>query len=93
MDENKVEEAVEETTATEVDPKAEKFRTLANKRVNDACKKIINIGKLANRSSYHYTAEEVEKIFTVMQEQLDFAKAKFSAQKAEAGKSETFIEL
>ena len=93
MDEQKVEEIVEETTATDVDPKAEKFRTLANKRVNDACKKIVNIGKLANKSSYHYTAEEVEKIFTVMQEQLDGAKAKFSAQKAEAGKAEVFIKL
>lgn len=93
MDEEVKNEVITEEVATEADPKAEKFKTLVNKRVNDVCKKLVNIGKLSNKSSYHYTEEEVEKIFTVLQEQLDSAKAKFSASKGDNSKTQEFIHL
>ena len=88
-----VKNEVTEEVVTEADPKAEKFKALVNKRVNDVCKKLVNIGKLSNKSSYHYTEEEVEKVFAVLQEQLDFAKAKFSASKGDNSKTQEFIHL
>ena len=43
------------------------------------------IGNLSS-SSYEYSAEEVEKIFTTLQETLDKAKARFSPQRIEKQK-------
>lgn len=98
-EENEATEATE-ATATETadnaendDPKAKKFKELANKRVNDICKKILNIGKLANKNSYHYTEEEVEKIFKVITEQVNNARAKFSATKSTSSNTKEFIHL
>ena len=103
QEENATAEATEtEATATATatagnaevdDPKAKKFKELANKRVNDICKKILNIGKLSNKSSYHYTEEEVEKIFNVITEQVNDARAKFSATKSAPSDTKEFIHL
>ncbi len=57
--------------------KAEKFSRLATGRINKVLQGIENIGKLSNRSSYEYTDEQVEKMFTALQTTLDEAKAKF----------------
>lgn len=42
--------------------KAEKFKELAQKRVNDAMDAIARIAPLANRNNYNYTEEQVNKI-------------------------------
>ena len=39
--------------------KAEKFKALAEKRVNNAIKQLQLIGNLSNTSSYEYTDEQV----------------------------------
>lgn len=57
--------------------KAEKFVRLAEPRVNRACKAISMIGHLA-ASSYEYTEQQVDAMFTAMQQELDAQKAKFT---------------
>ena len=64
----------------EAESKHDKFKRLASQRVTNAMKKIELIGQLAS-SSYESTPEEVEKIFTALQQTLDSAKDKFSKTK------------
>ena len=64
----------------EVESKHDKFKRLASQRVTNAIKKIELISHLAS-SSYESTPEEVEKIFTALQQTLDGAKDKFSKTK------------
>ncbi len=56
--------------------KAERFVRLAEPRVSRACKAISMIGHLA-ASSYEYTDQQVDAMFTAMQQELDAQKAKF----------------
>ena len=72
----------------EAESKHDKFKRLAMQRVPNAIKKIELIGNLAS-SGYEYTPEEVEKIFTSIQQVLDNTKARFSkSKKEETGKFE-----
>ena len=66
----------------ETETKHDKFKRLATQRVTNALKKIELIGNLAT-SSYEYSAEEVEKIFTSLQQTLDSTKGRFSKSKKE----------
>lgn len=45
-----------------VETKREKFIRLAENRMNNALKQIELLGNLANRSTYEYSQEDVEKI-------------------------------
>lgn len=58
----------------------EKFKRLATRRVRNVIGKIESIGKLSS-PSYEYTDEEIEKIFTVLQETLDNVKTLFSTKR------------
>lgn len=78
-------------TNSVVDEKAEKFKEIANRRVNEICKKILLVGNLANRSTYHYTDEQVETIFSAMDAAISEIREKFVV-KESAGKS-NFINL
>ena len=69
----------------EVETKHDKFKRLAMQRVTSALKKIELIGNLAT-SSYESSPEEVEKIFTSLQQTLDSTKARFSKTKKEETK-------
>lgn len=66
----------------EAESKHDKFKRLAAKRVTNAIKKIELIGHLSS-SGYESTPEEVEKIFTALQQTLDNTKSKFSKTKKE----------
>lgn len=55
----------------------QKFRELAEKRVNNAIKQIELIGNLSNKSSYDYTREEVLKIFKVLRSNVKKAENRF----------------
>lgn len=55
----------------------EKFKRLAEKRVNNAIKNIRLIGNLSNRSNYSYTDQEVDKIFRALDKELKHAKSRF----------------
>ena len=69
----------------EVETKHDKFKRLATQRVTNALKKVELIGNLAT-SSYEYSTEEVEKIFTSLQQTLDSTKNRFSKSKKEETK-------
>ena len=45
-----------------MESKEEKFKRLANARVNNAIKQLELIGNLSNSASYDYTDDEVRKI-------------------------------
>lgn len=66
--------------------KQEKFRELAEKRVNNAIKNIQLIGNLSNTSAYSYTEDEVRKIFRTLKEEINIAEAKFKSR----GKNNNF---
>ena len=64
----------------EAESKHDKFKRLASQRVTNAIKKMELIGNLTG-SGYESTPEEVEKIFTALQQTLDGVKDKFSKTK------------
>ncbi|MEW6675847.1 MAG: hypothetical protein AB1348_07610 [Nitrospirota bacterium] len=61
----------------------ERFKRIASKRTNDILEKIRILGNCANKSSYEYTEEEVNKIFSEIEKHLKLTKAKFLAGKRE----------
>lgn len=60
-----------------------RFKRIAAKRTNDILEKIRILGNCSNKSSYEYTEEEVNKIFSEIDKQLKLNKAKFIAGKRE----------
>jgi hypothetical protein len=60
-----------------------RFKRIAAKRTNDILEKIRILGNCTNKSSYEYTEEEVNKIFTEIDKQLKLTKAKFITGKKE----------
>jgi CRISPR/Cas system-associated exonuclease Cas4 (RecB family) len=61
--------------------KSERFKRLASKRTNEVLDKLRILGNCADRRSYHYTDEEIEKIFRAIDEQTKIVKAKFKKPK------------
>lgn len=57
--------------------KRDKFKELAEKRVNNALKNIQLIGNLSNTNNYDYNEEDVSKIFRTLKEELQTAEARF----------------
>ena len=57
--------------------KKEKFKELAEKRVNNAIKNIQLIGNLSNSNNYEYNNEVVTKIFKTLKEELQVAESRF----------------
>lgn len=63
----------------EAETRHDRFRRIASKRTNEILEKIRILGNCSNRSSYEYTEEKVNKIFSEIEKQLKFTKAKFLA--------------
>ena len=59
----------------------DKFKILAEKRVNNAIKQIRLVSNLSNRHTYEYNDEQIKRIFSVLRTELDTAQAKFKAGK------------
>ena len=59
----------------------DRFRRIAEKRVNKALNVIRTIGNCANKRVYGYTDEQIEKIFTTFQKELEKTRAKFATDK------------
>lgn len=66
--------------------KKEKFVRLAENRTNKALEMIRLIGNLSNRSVYDYSAEDVEKIFNALEDEIKLAKKQFT----EIGRTDKF---
>ena len=58
--------------------KAEKFRRVAEARVNKIIKMVRLLGNCANPQTYAYDAAQLEKIFAALQDELSAAKERFS---------------
>jgi len=63
--------------------KHDRFKRIAAKRTNDVLEKIRILSNCSNKSSYDYTSEEINKIFSEIDKQLKIAKAKFLSGKRE----------
>jgi hypothetical protein len=57
--------------------KANNFKRLATNRTNEVLDKLRILGNCADRRSYYYTEEEVDKIFKVIDDQSKIIKSKF----------------
>ena len=57
--------------------KDDRFRRLAEQRVNAILDKMRLLGQLANRRNYAYTSEQVSAIFLAVSRELRVTKAKF----------------
>lgn len=57
--------------------KNEKFKELAEKRVNRLLNDIRLVGNLANKNNYSYSSDEAQKIISVIDKEIKALKAKF----------------
>jgi hypothetical protein len=58
--------------------RADRFKRLAESRTNELIKRIRILGNCSNRSSYDYSAQQVNKIFAAIESELKNAKARFT---------------
>lgn len=56
----------------------EKFKRLASYRTNEILKRLKILGNCSNRSSYDYTEDEVNKIFSEIERKLREIKGRFT---------------
>lgn len=63
--------------------KLQKFERLAEKRVNEAIKKLRLIGNLSNKNNYDYTDRHIRKIVEVLESEIKLLKLKFKGDDAE----------
>ena len=59
--------------------KREKFVELAEKRVTRAMKDLRLIGNLSNKNNYAYTDSDIQKITSVLEQEIKNLKARFSS--------------
>ena len=57
--------------------RGERFKRLAERRVNTILDKLRLLGQLSNRSNYEYTDAQVDAIFRAIQKDVNAAKSKF----------------
>ena len=60
------------------DEKTDRFKRIAEKRTNSVLNDLRLLGNTANRNTYTYTDEQVDKIFGVIESRIGEVKAKFS---------------
>lgn len=68
--------------------KRKKFMEYAGKRVNNVLHDIQILEPMSRSASYDFTKQDVEEMFTAMQESLDTAKAEFYKKFEEKARSE-----
>lgn len=54
-----------------------RFKRLATKRANEILYRLKVLGNCSNGSFYDYTQEDINKIFSAIEDQVRFIKAKF----------------
>lgn len=57
--------------------KMKKFEELAERRVNEAVKRISLIGNLSNRGNYEYTNEHVKQIIAALRKEVSKVRSRF----------------
>jgi hypothetical protein len=66
-------------------PKHQKFREIAEGRVNRAIDAILRIGKLSNRQLYEWEEAEIRKITKALRDAVSEIEARFESPKAKSG--------
>lgn len=61
-----------------MDKRKDNFRRLAEKRTNEILRRLKILGNCSNRSSYDYSEDEINKIFSEIEKRLKEVKAKFT---------------
>ena len=61
----------------------DRFKRIAAKRTNEILEKIRILGNCSNKSSYEFTEEEINRIFSEIEKHLRFTKAKFLSERKE----------
>ena len=59
--------------------KRDKFVQLAERRVNNALNNLRLIGNLANKASYEYNQQDIDRMFRAINKGVGEAKSKFSS--------------
>lgn len=67
----------------EKESRHDRFKRLASKRTNEILEKIRILGNCSNKSSYEYTEDDINKIFSEIEKYLKLTKAKFLSGKIE----------
>ena len=70
-----------EGAGTGVEKKNENFLRLSKERVNKVIDAIERLENLSNKNLYSYTDEQVERMFSAIEESLDSAKKSFKDKK------------
>ncbi|MBM3314294.1 hypothetical protein FJY71_00425 [candidate division WOR-3 bacterium] len=74
------------TSSAERESKADRFRRVAQRRVENIVEALRILGNCSNRSTYEYTGEQVEQMFDFLLKQCDGVKRKFGVAKMELPK-------
>lgn len=61
--------------------KRRRFKRLATRRANEILYRLKVLSNCSNRSFYDYTEEDINKIFSAIEEQVKYVKAKFKSPK------------
>lgn len=70
-------------TIKENESKADKFVRLGESRVNKVMEAIGRIAYLANSGNYEYTQEQVDEMFSIMENRLAEVKSRFAPRQTE----------
>jgi hypothetical protein len=65
----------------EKETKRERFKRIASRRTNEILDKIRLLGNCANKRSYEYTDNEVNKVFSEVDKELKLARLRFQEKK------------
>ena len=71
-------ERIEEEEEMNKPEKMQNFERLAEKRMNDAIKKLRLLGNLANKSNYSYNEEHILQMLRILKKEIRELEAKFS---------------
>jgi hypothetical protein len=64
------------------DTRKERFRRVATRRTNKILEQIRILGNCSNKSSYSYTHEDVQKIFSAIESELRVVKTRFASNRS-----------
>lgn len=70
--------------------KNDRFRRLAEKRVNDLLDKFRLVGNLSDRRNYDYTEDQAKQIIRALESELKDLKSRFQSEESEQQKSFSF---
>ena len=68
-------------TQNNEETRKDRFRRVVTRRTNKILEQIRVLGNCSNKSSYSYTNEDVQKIFSAIEKELRIVKAKFANRK------------